>query len=132
MNSNPSGVLLIGRILMGLIFVVAGTRKAMAVAGTVSYMAKNGVPMADVLVYGAILVEVLGGLALILGWKTRPVAWILAIFVLVITPIFHAFWTFPPEQYAGQLNHFFKNLAIIGGLLYVASFGPGSMSADKR
>lgn len=132
MNSNASGLLLIGRILMGALFLVAGLRKSMAIAGTAAYMAKNGVPMADVLVYGAVALEILGGLALILGWKTKPVAWILGIFVLVITPIFHAFWTFPPEQYVGQLNHFLKNLAIVGGLAYIAAFGAGAMSADKR
>ena len=131
MNSNQSLALLVGRVLMGLLFLVAGIRKAMAIAGTAGYMAKFGVPMAEVLVYATIALEILGGLALIIGWKTKPVAWVLALFIVVITPIFHGFWSYPPEQYVGQLNNFLKNLAIIGGLVYAAVFGAGSMSADK-
>jgi putative oxidoreductase len=132
MNSNQSMAMLIGRILMGTIFLVAGIRKALAIAGTAGYMAKFGVPMADVLVYGAIILEIVGGLALILGWHTKAVAWILAIFIVVITPIFHGFWSYPPDQYVGQLNHFLKNLSVVGGLIYVATFGAGAMSVDKR
>ncbi len=132
MNRPPSTVLLLGRLLVGALFLVAGLRKAMSIAPTAGYMAKNGVPMAEVLVYGAVLLEILGGLALILGWKTRAVAWVLAIFVIVITPIFHGFWTFPPEQFVGKLNHFLKNLAVIGGLFYIASLGAGSISLDKK
>ena len=132
MNRPPSTVLLLGRLLVGALFLVAGLRKAMSIAPTAGHMAKNGVPMAEVLVYGAVLLEILGGLALILGWKTRAVAWVLAIFVIVITPIFHGFWTFPPEQFVGQLNHFLKNLAVIGGLFYIASLGAGSISLDKK
>lgn len=132
MNSNQSMAMLIGRILMGTIFLVAGIRKAMAIAGTAGYMAKFGVPMADVLVYGAVLLEIVGGLALILGWQTKAFAWILAIFTVVITPIFHGFWSFPPDQFVGQLNHFLKNLSVIGGLVYLATFGAGAMSIDKR
>ncbi|MEO7404677.1 MAG: DoxX family protein [Burkholderiales bacterium] len=67
MNSNQSLALLVGRVLMGLLFLVAGIRKTMAVAGTAAYMAKGGVPMADTLVYAAIALEILGGLALIIG-----------------------------------------------------------------
>jgi putative oxidoreductase len=130
-NSNQSFMLLLGRILIGLLFLVAGIRKTMSITATAAYMTKGGVPMADVLVYGTIALEILGGLALIIGWKTKPVAWILGLFIVIITPIFHGFWSVPPEQYSGQLNHFLKNIAIIGGLAYVATFGAGSMSADK-
>lgn len=124
-------VMLIGRVLMGILFVVPGIRKAMSISATVAYMAKGGVPMADVMVYGAIALEVLGGLALIIGWKTKAIAWILTVFLVVITLIFHSFWTFPADQVNGQLTHFLKNLAIIGGMLYIATFGAGASSADK-
>lgn len=132
---NPSTqnfLMLLGRIAMSVIFIVAGIRKAMAVAGTVAYMQKNGVPFAEFLAYCTIVLEIGGGLALLLGWKLRSVAAALAIFVLVITPIFHAFWTFEPAQYANQLNHFMKNLALAGGLIYMLVGGAGAYSIDGK
>jgi putative oxidoreductase len=131
MNGSQNFVLFIGRLLMGALFVVAGVRKAFyAYAGTITYMANNGVPMAEPLLIATIIVEIGGGLALILGWKTRSIATVLAIFVAIITPIFHGFWKFPDAQWVGQLNHFLKNLAVIGGLLYMAALGAGGMSLD--
>jgi putative oxidoreductase len=95
-------------------------------------MTKNGVPMAEPLLVLTLVLEIVGGLVLILGWNTRWVATALAIFVAIITPIFHGFWNFPPEQYVNQLNHFLKNGAVLGGLLYIAAFGAGAMSVDGR
>ena len=79
----------------------------------------------------AIVIEVGGSILLIVGWKTRWVAWLLALFVLIAALAAHRFWQFDAAQYANQMNHFMKNLAIIGGLLFVATFGPGSASVDK-
>lgn len=132
MSAGQSFVLFIGRALMGILFLVAGIRKSMAFAGSAAYMTKNGVPMAEPLLILALFLEIVGGLVLILGWNTRWVAAALAVFVVVITPIFHGFWNFPADQYVGQLNLFLKNLAVIGGLLYIASFGAGGMSIDGR
>ena len=129
-RENQSKVMLVGRILMGLLFVVAAWSKTGRFEGTVGYMAKNGVPMAELGLYAALALEYIGGALLILGWKTRWTALILAIFVAVITPIFHGFWAFEPAQMTGQLNHFLKNIAIVGGLLYFFVHGAGSMSVD--
>lgn len=127
---NPT-LLLIGRILMAAIFLIAGTRKILAFAGTAGYFAKLGFPAPEVLVVIAIAIEIIAGLALLVGWRTRWAAWLLMLFVLIATAMAHRFWEFDAAQYANQMNHFLKNLAIIGGLLFVANFGPGSASVDK-
>ncbi|HET7669826.1 MAG TPA: DoxX family protein [Burkholderiales bacterium] len=124
-------LLLVGRLLLAAVFLVAGIRKAMAVAGSAGYFAKLGFPMPEVVVYVAIVIEIGGALMLIAGWKTRIAAWILAAFVVIATFMAHRFWEFPDAQYANQMNHFLKNAAIVGGMMFVAACGPGSLSADK-
>lgn len=124
---------LLSRILIGALFVTAGIRKAMTIAATAGYFAKLGMPAAEAMAWLAVLIEIGGGLALIIGWQTRLVAWLLAIFVVVATGLAHRFWEFAdPGQYNGQLNNFLKNVAIVGGLLMFATYGPGSASVDKR
>lgn len=124
-------VLLAGRILIGAIFLNAGLRKVLGFAGTIGYFTKLGFPAPEVFTVLAIIIEVGGAILLIVGWKTRWVAWLLSLFVLIAAFAAHRFWEFDAAQYANQMNHFLKNLAIIGGLLFVASFGPGSISVDK-
>jgi putative oxidoreductase len=68
---------------------------------------------------------------LLVGWRTRWAAWLLVLFVAIATAMAHRFWEFDAAQLNNQLNHFLKNLAIIGGLFYVATFGPGRMSLDR-
>jgi putative oxidoreductase len=131
-SSNPI-VPLVGRILIAILFLVAGVGKAMGFSGTAAYMAKIGFPAPEVMTALAILVEAGGAILLIIGWKTRWVAWGLAIFVVIATLAAHRFWEIPDAaQMIGQRTHFLKNLAIIGGLLLLASFGPGPASVDKR
>jgi len=125
--------LLVGRILLALVFLIAGTRKLMAVAGTAGYFAKLGFPMPEVMVWVAIVVEIGGAILLIAGWKVRWAAWLLAIFTLVATFAAHRFWEFSDAaQYAAQMNNFLKNLAIIGGMVIIAATGPGPISVDGR
>ncbi|MSQ21029.1 MAG: DoxX family protein [Betaproteobacteria bacterium] len=129
-ESTQNFLQLLGRVLLSVIFIVAGIRKALSFAASVAYMAKNGVPLTEPLAVAAIALEIGGGLMLLFGWKTRYIAIVLAIFVAVITPIFHAFWTFEAAALPNQLNHFLKNLCVIGGMLYVAVSGPGKYSID--
>jgi putative oxidoreductase len=124
-------VLLVGRVLIAAIFLNAGVRKLLGFAGTVGYFTKLGFPAPELFAVLAIVIEVGGSILLIIGWKTRWVAWLLALFVLIAALAAHRFWQVDAAQYANQMNHFMKNLAIIGGLLFVASFGPGSASVDK-
>jgi putative oxidoreductase len=131
MNAQPQ-MLLVGRILLAQMFLVAGSYKLMAVAGTTAYMTKLGFPMPEVVTWIAIIIELGGSLLLILGWQTRRIAWLLILFIVIATAMAHRFWEFQGPQYMGQLNYFLKNVSIIGGLLYVIVFGPGSLSIDAR
>ncbi len=123
---------LVGRLLMAAIFLIAGIRKALMYAGTVGYFTKLGFPMPEVFTVLAIAIEIGAAILLIVGWRTRWAAWLLALFVVIATFMAHRFWEFDAAQQANQMNHFLKNLAIIGGLMFVAAFGPGSASVDKR
>jgi putative oxidoreductase len=122
---NPA-LPLIGRILLTLLFFVAGYNKLMNVAGTAGYFGKVGLPMPDLLVWLVIATELVGGLLILIGWKTRVVAWIMAIFTVATAVIGHKFWVDP-----SQATQFLKNLAIAGGFLMLAYAGPGRISADK-
>ena len=124
--------LLVGRILLALVFLNAGYRKLMAVAGSAGYFGKLGFPMPEVLVWVAIAIELGGAILLIVGWKTRWAAWLLALFTLVATFAAHRFWEVDAAQYANQMNHFMKNIAIIGGFIILAATGPGALSVDGR
>ena len=132
---NPaaqSQALLIGRILLAAVFLVAGVRKLMGVAASAGYLAKLGFPMPEVMVWVAIVIEIGGAVLLITGWHARRAAWLLILFVAIATAMAHRFWEFDAAQYNNQLNHFLKNAAIIGGLLYVAMLGAGGLSLDSR
>lgn len=126
-----STLLLVSRVCIASVFLVFGIRKLMAVAGTAGYFTKLGLPMADILVWLVILIEVGGALLLIVGWQTRLVAWIMAAFVVLATLAAHRYWEFEAAQYVAQLTNFMKNLAITGALLMVAACGPGRISVDK-
>ena len=123
---------LVGRILLALLFLIAGSRKLMAPAASAGYFAKLGFPMTDVLVWVVIAVEIGAAVLLIVGWKTHWAAWALALFTLIATFAAHRFWEFDAAQYANQMNHFLKNLAIVGGLAILAATGPGPFSMDGR
>ena len=123
---------LIGRILIALLFVPAGIGKISGFSGTVGYIGSVGLPMPSVLAAGTIVVEVLGGLALLVGFKTRWAALILALFSLMAAVLFHGFWAAPADQQMMQSINFYKNLAIVGGLLFVAVYGAGPLSMDGK
>jgi putative oxidoreductase len=129
-GSSPT-LLFVARVFIAALFLAAGTRKLLGYAATVGYFTKLGFPAADAFAAIAIAIEIGAGLMLVLGWRTRWAAWALIVFVAVATAMAHRFWQFDAAQQANQLNHFLKNIAVIGGLLYVVSFGPGRISVDK-
>lgn len=122
---QPIG-LLVGRVLLAYIFVLAGYGKIVGFAGTAKYMASKGMPVPELFLVGAILIELVGGLMLAVGWKARWAAWAIFLFIIPTTLIFHPAWADP-----AQAINFNKNLAIMGGMLYVAFMGPGKLSLDK-
>lgn len=127
---NP--LALLGRVLLALLFIPAGVGKLTGFAGTVAYTASAGVPLPQVAVALALVVEVVGGLALLLGWQTRWAALALALFTLVASFFFHKFWALPAEQAGMQQLLFYKNIAVAGGLFAFAAFGAGALSVDAR
>ena len=132
LNTLQNPLSLLARVLLALLFVPAGFAKIGGFAGTVGYIASQGVPLPQVAAAIAILVELGLGLLLLVGFKTRWAALGIALFTLVITFIFHAFWSVPAEQVMMQQMNFFKNLAIVGGLFSIAAFGGGAWSADAK
>ena len=132
--SSPvnNAFLLAARVLMAVMFVPAGISKIGGFEGTVGYIASVGLPMAAAGAVAAIGVEVLGGLALLAGVGTRVAAVVLALFTLAASVFFHAYWAVPADQAMVQQLMFFKNLAIVGGLLGLAASGAGGWSVEGR
>jgi len=125
-NPKTCTLKLIGRVLLSIIFIVAGWGKIAGFEGTALYVA-TALPFPEVITALVIIIELGGGLMLLLGWKTKFAAWTLAIFTLAAAGIFHSNLADPMQS--GQ---FMKNLAIAGGMLYVAAVGAGRYSLDTR
>ena len=123
---------LVGRILIALIFVFAGFGKITGFEGTVGYIASKGMPLPQLAAIGAIIIELGGGIMLVLGWKTRWAAAALLIFTALAALFFHNFWALTPDQAQNQMIHFMKNLAMMGGMLFVMVHGAGALSLDKE
>jgi|SRR5580704_4954672 putative oxidoreductase len=123
---------LIGRILVAVPFLAFGTMKLADFHGTVGYFAALKIPMTTAAVAAAIIIELLGGLCVVIGFKVRFWAWILFLYLIPVTFVAHNFWTHTGAARMDNELHFIKNIAIMGGLLLLAAFGPGSLSADKR
>jgi putative oxidoreductase len=131
-ESTQNALSLIGRALIALLFIPAGYAKIGGFAGTVGYIASKGVPLPEVAAALAIGAELGLGLLLLVGWQARWAALGLAVFTFVITFIFHNFWAMPPAQVMQQQQAFFKNMAVVGGLLAIVAWGAGGWSLDGR
>ncbi len=116
---------LVGRILIALIFIIAGAGKLMDPAGTAGYMQSAGVP--TLFLWPTIALELLGGIAIVLGFQTRIVSYLLAFFCVAAAVLFHM-------DFSNQMQQilFLKNLAIAGGFLLLASSGATALAVDKR
>ena len=117
----------IGRIFISAIFLISGLGKITAPAGMIGYIKSAGLPLPLVAFAIAVVIEIGGGLALIAGYRTRLVATVLAVFCVATALGFHNDLA---DQ--NQFIHFFKNIAIAGGLLHVIAFGGGRVSLDGR
>ena len=131
-NALQNPLSLVGRLLLALLFLPAGINKVTGFAGTVGYIASAGLPLPTLGAIIALVVEIAGGLALIAGFGTRFAALVLAVFTLVASFFFHAYWAAPAaQQFVTQLL-FMKNMAVVGGLLTLAAWGAGAWSLDAR
>jgi putative oxidoreductase len=126
-SSYANGVALVGRILLAAIFILSGLGKVADPAATIAYIGAAGLPLPPFAYAGAVAVELGGGIALILGFRTRLVAAALALFSLLAALTFHSALS---DQ--NQFIHFFKNIAMAGGLLQIVAFGGGRLSLDAR
>ncbi|MPQ65704.1 MULTISPECIES: DoxX family protein [Pseudomonas] len=125
--SASAAIALAGRVLLAAIFLLSGFSKIANPAGMIGYIESVGLPLPQLALIAAIVVEVGGSLLLILGYRTRAVALVMALFTVVTALAFH--------NHLGDQNqfiHFFKNIAMAGGLLQVVAFGGGRLSLDAR
>jgi putative oxidoreductase len=131
-TSAQDTLALIGRTLVAWLFIPAGFGKIAGFAGVAGYIASRGVPLPEVSAAIAIVAELGLGLLVLFGLKARWAALGLAIFLAVITPIFHNYWAVEAAQQMMQKQAFDKNLAVLGGLLVLAAFGAGRWSFDSK
>ena len=132
MNPHTQSVMaLVGRVLIALLFVVAGFGKIGGFDGVAGYIASKGLPMPQVLAALTIALELVGGLMLMAGYKVRWVAIAFFLWLIPTTFIFHKFWGIDAAQVQNQMNHFLKNVSIMGAMLMLVAFGPGRYAVEK-
>lgn len=131
--ANGSGgiVSLIGRILISVVFVLGGIGKITGFSMEEGMLAGKHMPLPAVALGIALVIELVGGLAILLGLFTRFTAWILFLYLIPTTLMFHNFWTMSGMDRIDTMIHFEKNLAIMGGLLILAAVGAGAYSIDS-
>jgi putative oxidoreductase len=125
MTRLQAGIVLVARFMLSLIFIVEAWAKLADYAGTLRYMEAYGV--AGALLPPAILVELFGGLLVLAGFLARTAALVLAAFAILTALVFHLSFSDPD-----QVIHFYKNVAMAGGFLLLAAYGPGAWSVDAR
>lgn len=123
---------IVARVLLALMFVIAGFGKLANLGGTAGYIASGGLPFPMVLAVIVGLLELFGGLAIIAGFKARWAALALGLFTIAASLLFHQFWAVPAEQQMVQQLMFMKNMGVAGGMFLLAALGPGSLAVDRR
>lgn len=131
MNLQHPAVAFLGRLLITYIFATSGLAKILDWSGNVSYMSTRHLPMIPVLLAIALVIEVGGSICLVTGLYARIAAFIMFLYLTVVTVLFHNYWAFSGMLAGTQETHFRKNLAIMGGLLMIAAQGAGQWSLDS-
>ncbi|MGH9758307.1 MAG: DoxX family protein [Candidatus Acidiferrales bacterium] len=130
-NTGGSLTPLVARVMLSSMFLWSGLAKVIAYSTMVGYAASKGIPLAGIAVACAAVIEILGGLAVITGFHTRVVAWVLFVYLIPTTIVFHNYWALQGAVRLDTQTHFMKNLAIMGGLLLLAHFGAGDFAFDS-
>ena len=125
-------VLLVSRILISALFILFGWAKITAFSGTVGYMAHVGAPVPVLSAVIAVVMELVVGILILVGFYTRPLAVLLAIYTVATAFIGHHFWTMTGADQMANMINFYKNVSIAGGLLALAVTGPGRFSIDRK
>jgi putative oxidoreductase len=130
-TSLSAPVIFLGRLLFSLLFLMASFNHFKS--QTIAYAASQGVPLASIAVPLSGVLALLGGLSILLGYKGKIGGWLIALFLVGVTPIMHKFWAVSdPMMQQMQMVMFFKNLSMLGGALLVTQFGAGPWSVDHR
>ena len=132
MQTNQHALNFLGRLLIAGLYLPAGVSKINGFAATAGYFGSLGIPLPTAALVGTIALEIVGAIAILVGFQTRLAALALAAFTVAATFLGHAFWSFPADQAFVQQLMFMKNIAIVGGLLVLAAAGPGKWSVDER
>ncbi|MFN3152790.1 DoxX family protein [Bremerella sp.] len=134
MNPIVQGLLtVVGRLFIVTIFLMSALgNKIPQFSGVAQYMASEGVPAPQVMLAGAIVFLIVGGLSILLGFYARVGAVLLFTFLVLATYFFHDFWTFEGEAVQGQMIHFMKNLSMMGTMLFIMAVGSGPWSLDQK
>ncbi|MGK0181048.1 MAG: putative membrane protein YphA (DoxX/SURF4 family) [Halioglobus sp.] len=113
-------------------FVFSGIKKILFLGDTIQYMAANNVPKPEFFIFLAIVIEIIGGLFILLGYRSSLGAGLLMVFLIPVTLYFHNFWSYDGAAGTIRMQLFMKNLAIFGGLLYVFTHGPGLLNLEDE
>src|ERR1700739_1152334 len=130
-SAAKGAVVLLGRLFFAAIFLTAGPNHF--AKQTIGYAASQGVPLASVAVPVSGLLAILGGLSILLGYRAKLGAWLIALFLVGVTPMMHNFWTVSdPMAHQMQFIMFMKNVSMLGGALLISQLGAGPWSLDSR
>jgi putative oxidoreductase len=130
MDKNSGVTLLVARLGVGAIFLISGAGKLAAWSATAAFAGSKGVPV--FLLAAATVLELLGAISVLTGWKARWGAAALVAFLVPVTLVFHDFWAYQGAEAQHQTIQFLKNVSIGGGLLAIFAAGPGALSVDAR
>jgi len=131
-ESYKTYVSVVGRVLLALMFILSGFGKLADIQGTAGFIASGGLPAPAVLAVMVGALELLGGIALVLGYQVRLAGLALALFTVAASTVFHAYWSAPAaQQFVTQLL-FMKNMSVAGGLLLISALGAGPLAIDAR
>jgi putative oxidoreductase len=131
MRFDHPALLLLGRLLIVYIFATSGIAKIFSWSGNIAYMNTRHLPLVPVLLAIAMVIEVGGSICLIAGFYARTAAFVMFVYMIFVTLLFHNYWAASPQMAPMQETHFRKNLAIMGGLLFVAAHGPGKWAVKS-
>ena len=130
-STGTGPIILLGRFLFVLIFLMSGPRHFLS--QTIAYAASQGVPLASIAVPVSVVIALLGGLSILLGYRAKLGAWLIVLFLVGVTPMMHKFWVVSdPMMYQVQFAMFMKNVSMLGGALLISQFGSGPWSLDAR
>lgn len=130
MERSQDTFALVGRIALAVLFIWSGFGKLTGFSGTAGMIASQGLPLPQVLTATTIFVELVLGLAVVVGFKARIAALLIALWLIPATFVFHNFWSAPDAEVMMQQINFMKNVSIFGGMLLLTAFGPGRYSVD--